>query len=558
MAEVPKNQNIEKILATHFNEDLAKAADKLCPELASLTRLPQRLVRFEDDPCEYFGVRAIDGPSLEELPDIRLARGGKIILDFGLHMVGRIKFTLTAHGLNVDAPCRLRAIFGETPSDVSGGMEDVRTWISTSWLPDEVINIDHLPHTLVMPRRHACRYVRFDIIDTSPKFSVSFSDVSFETVSSVRAEQAIEKVDFKDPLLNLIDHVSISTLRDCMQNVFEDGPRRDRRLWIGDLRLQALTNYCTFKDYNLVKRCILMVAALIREDGSLPACVFHYPALRPATDYIVDYDALFAVTVCEYVEASGDLQTGHDLWATVCSCLQRAVSHVNTKTYVFDLHQGEGWKFLDWKENLDRSAGLHGLLIFCLKATNRLAEMLMQEPPCVDLVEKLSKAAWTFYKTDLGVVVSGPEREVSIASAAWLVLADVFPREVSKSCLENALQHVDCVKPSTPYLWHYLCEALISVGLFERTVEVLKSYWGGMIHAGADTFWESFDPQDSRFSPYGDVKNNSFCHAWSCTPSYLLRMRMRGQLGASGSMSTMQAYDAAWLELGRKPTSAKS
>lgn len=29
---------------------------------------------------------------------------------------------------------------------------------------------------------------------------------------------------------------------DCMQSVFEDGPKRDRRLWLGDLRLQALAS----------------------------------------------------------------------------------------------------------------------------------------------------------------------------------------------------------------------------------------------------------------------------------------------------------------------------
>ena len=27
-----------------------------------------------------------------------------------------------------------------------------------------------------------------------------------------------------------------------MQDVFEDGPKRDRRLWLGDLRLEALAN----------------------------------------------------------------------------------------------------------------------------------------------------------------------------------------------------------------------------------------------------------------------------------------------------------------------------
>ena len=46
-----------------------------------------------------------------------------------------------------------------------------------------------------------------------------------------------------------------------MQTSFEDGPRRDQRLWVGDLRLQALTNYVTYKANDLVKRCLYLFAA---------------------------------------------------------------------------------------------------------------------------------------------------------------------------------------------------------------------------------------------------------------------------------------------------------
>ena len=41
-----------------------------------------------------------------------------------------------------------------------------------------------------------------------------------------------------------------------------------------------------------------------------------------------------------------------------------------------------------------------------------------------------------------------------------------------------------------------------------------------MIEKGADTFWEAFMPGDDKLSPYGDFRINSYCHAWSCGPSY--------------------------------------
>ena len=54
-------------------------------------------------------------------------------------------------------------------------------------------------------------------------------------------------------------------------------------------------------------------------------------------------------------------------------------------------------------------------------------------------------------------------------------------------------------------------------------MDEMKRYWGEMIHDGADTFWELYNPFNKYESPYGSVAVNSFCHAWSCTPTYFLR-----------------------------------
>ena len=46
-----------------------------------------------------------------------------------------------------------------------------------------------------------------------------------------------------------------------------------------------------------------------------------------------------------------------------------------------------------------------------------------------------------------------------------------------------------------------------------------------MVAAGADTVCEVYDPDHPLSSSYGDIHINSFCHAWSCTPVYFLRVR---------------------------------
>ncbi|KAL2783025.1 Six-hairpin glycosidase-like protein [Aspergillus keveii] len=542
-----------EIISNHERLGVNPSFEAITAKIPSIlhrwSRTPQQIISFlpTQEPS-FFGVcPSLSEHAIFDLPSLTWGRGADFILDFGIHMVGYVSFLLTSSGEHMDAPCRLRLTFGESPLDVTMGMEGVKTWISTAWLPDEVMNIDECPQEVPLTRRYAFRYVRVEVIDTSPKFEVSFSNVKCECVSAISQDHRIEAIDFDDQLLADIDHVSISTLRDCMQSVFEDGPRRDRRLWIGDLRLQAQANYSTLRDFDLVKRCIFQFAAVAREDGSIPACLFHTPRLAPSTDYIVDYDALFGVIVHDYVVASGDLETGYTLWSTVLNCVNRALAHVNPETYVFEMERHTGFKFLDWAKGLDKSAGCHGLLMFCLRAINKLAQQLGKEPPFTNIVRNMAEAATTFLRD--GLFVSGPENQISYASAAWLVLSEAFPHSIARKALLVTINHPAAVKPLTPYLWHYVCEALVLVGCYDECIELIKGYWGGMVKAGADTFWEAYDAEDPQASPYGDVRNNSFCHAWSCTPAYFLRGPLWAKIGGrvTGTV-TMGELDDRWVE----------
>ena len=58
-----------------------------------------------------------------------------------------------------------------------------------------------------------------------------------------------------------------------------------------------------------------------------------------------------------------------------------------------------------------------------------------------------------------------------------------------------------------------------------EALELIQWYWGGMIREGADTFWEIYNPSNPTLSPYGSLLVHSYCHAWSCTPSWFLRAR---------------------------------
>jgi alpha-L-rhamnosidase len=511
-------------------------AEALTPTLHEWTERPLGTVTFKLDSTAFFQCRAVPQHTVEELSKLAWGKGDEFTLDFGSHRVGYFSFHCGIQGANADAPARLRLTFGEIPFDVMEDIQPCKSWISTSWVPDETINVDWCPADVDMARRYSFRYIRVQVLDTSAKFKVTFQNIRVRAVSAIDPSAAMPSFRTQDAQLNRIDEVSIITLRDCMQTVFEDGPRRDRRLWLGDLRLQALTNYCTYRNFPLVRRCLYLFAAMPLENGAVPACVFEKPVAKGSSDYIVDYDALFGSVVYDYTRESGDLDTAHDLWDTILQSMKSILSYIDASGR-FDSTLGEAWAFLDWKPELHKDAGMHGLAIFCCKAVNSFARLLDKPPPYEDVVSKMTAAALTFYSKEHSVFVSGPDAQVSWASNAWMALAGVLPAEQCKKALLATLVHPDAVKPLTPYLFHYFAEALAVSGAEVECLALMKDYWGGMVEAGADTFWECYDPNDARASPYGDCHNNSYCHAWSCTPSYLLRKVLKDYLVRSGQVA---------------------
>jgi hypothetical protein len=128
-----------------------------------------------------------------------------------------------------------------------------------------------------------------------------------------------------------------------------------------------------------------------------------------------------------------------------------------------------------------------------------------------------------FWDEGQQLFVSGPDRQVSWATQVWMILARVFPQEQCRKLILHTIEVNPQVKMVSPYMYHHFIDALIRSGEEKRALEEMKRYWGGMIEDGADTFWEVYNPDNKNESPYGSLAANSFCHAWSCTPTYFLR-----------------------------------
>ena len=450
--------------------------------------------------------------------------GDSVILDFGVYVTGRFAFSITGEGRGVDSPARLRLTFGETPCEVAEPLDQYKGGLSRAWLQDEIINIDVLPATVRLPRRYSFRYVKIEVVAVSPNYKARLGNVEATAVTSAGKNQR-PLPEGTPELLRRIDEASLNTLRNCMQTVFEDGPKRDRRLWIGDVRLQALANYDTFRNNDLVKRCLYLFAGLPREDGLLPACVFEQPKALRGHEYIIDYAALYPALLVDYTRATGDTTTARDLWPAARRQIE-ILDQYAAQDGLFAAPKGS-WVFVDWKDGLDRTAAMHAIFVYSLRQGVELARVTGAKTEAAYYAQRIEQltasARKAFYDPALGVFVSGPKRQVSWATQAWMVLSGIASPSEGAAALRAAQASPEAVRPGGPYLYHYFVEAMIRCGLKAEALGVLQSYWGGMVNAGADTFWEVYDPANPMLSPYGDPLINSYCHAWSCTPAWLLR-----------------------------------
>lgn len=448
--------------------------------------------------------------------------GDIILLDIGEHAVGHFSFAFDKVDVFVDAPVCLIIKFGEDMREINDDFSRYNGVLSKTWLQEEIINLD-FPQKITMPRRYACRYIKITVERTTRP--IRLFDFSFRASTSADIS-VLESANTEDALLNKIDLVATNTLKECMQTFFEDGPKRDRRLWIGDLRLEALTNYYTFNNLEIVKRCLYLFAAgKCNELGFLPSFVYETPYYHSGATHIEDYALLYVVSVCDYFEHTGDMDVVNDLLGICKSQLESFRTTLDENSIVT---RQDGWfAFIDWCPGLECITALQGVYLYTLGRFGELLKAIGDEEckKYSTLISEIRSASkkYLYNGIECAFINALDNNQRSVHSQVWMILGGVITGEEAKELLLSCLDNKEYKQPVTPYMRHYVIEAMLKLGMKREAVEYLKKFWGGMVELGADTFWEAYIPDDLDFSPYNDRMINSLCHAWSCTPSYFIR-----------------------------------
>jgi hypothetical protein len=529
-----------------------RAAGFLHPLAASpLLRLPRRggaLERAADD-----ALPAFRHEHLRARAPLHLEPGASRLVDFGEELVGH----LTVQG---DGPLRVTLAPGE--SELEARDFDERT--ENPLRPAGLVSAG----TWRDARRSALRYVSARNDGVAP-VTIEVGLDAFEVALESRGEFRCA-----DPLLEQIYTVARRTVLRCTHDFVEDGPKRDRLLWLGDLAATADVFGLGIGDLRPLRRSLLLAASVQLRNGALPGVCPH-----PNDLVLADYVPLWIVAARDYVTHSGDLDTAALLLPTIRRAVQYLTERIGPEGLVGPEEETDWWVFLDWdrREPFGSPVEKRGYVVVlslmtaaALDAGSDVAGWLGREregatwrTQAATLREHVSERAWN---DDVRAVVDwvrGGERtrHVSRFTNAWALLAGLGDA-ARRAAMADLLAHpAGRAEPTTTgYGQAYNVAALFEARHPEVALALVRRYWGSMLERGATTFWESFDPEEDRATEldlYGRRYGVSRCHGWSgaiagTLVKYVLGVSIREPGGRRVSLRP-QLGNLAWAE-GAVPT----
>ncbi len=329
-----------------------------------------------------------------------------------------------------------------------------------------------------------------------------------------------------DESLNQIWAVARHTQINCALDAFVDCPSREQAQWWGDARVQAKVTQYAFGDSTLLARGIEMVAQSQMPDGTLSPI--------PPTDC----DIRLPDFMLTWIETLWDhhFQTGETALVEKCLPVAKRLFEF------FAGHEGVGgligafhglWVFLDWADlhKADYSGVLNILYLQGFRTMSRLCRLVGDGASADAFAAKAERLTTTledkFFDPDARLFRDGwdpasGERadKVSQHMNAWAILLGLKPESHPSMAKEVLLKGAKAkrgkIVTASPFGYAYILQALFQSGLKAEAMEIMAEKWGGMLDAGATTFWE------------GWVNTSSRCHAWAASPLYLLSQQVLG------------------------------
>jgi alpha-L-rhamnosidase len=434
----------------------------------------------------------------------RLSPGASVVLDFGRELHGGVRFDAPATSTGQVAAVRVR--FGESVSEAMGSPNNdhaIHDWdTQIAWMGRTEIG------------ETGFRFVRVDVTDESPILSLR----QILAVFLYHPLEYLGSFTCSDPLLNQIWQVGAYTVHLCMQDHVWDGIKRDRLVWIGDLHPEARVIGAVFGKQEIVQQTL----DYQRDRTPLPQWM----------NGISSYSLWWILIQQDWYLQWGDcsyLMTQKDYLIELLSLIAGKLD-VQGKEHL------DGGRFLEWPTSSDPTAidaGLQALTVLALRAGAKLCAAL----------GKTDAAAGAHAAADFAAGALLPVTYSKQANALLVLAGLADAEQVNKESLA-----LDPHQGLSTFYGYYILQARALAGDYDGCLDLIRTYWGGMLTLGATTFWEGFELDwlenasriDELTAPgqvdvhqsYGDWcykgLRHSLCHGWAAGPTAWLMEHVLG------------------------------
>lgn len=427
-----------------------------------------------------------------------------LLLDFGRELHGGVR--LDAPTTGTGRPARIRVRFGESVSEAMGTpnndhtIHDFDTW--AAWMGHTEIGCTGF------------RFVRIDLMDTETSLTLRHVDAVF----LYRPLEYLGSFECSDERLNRIWQTGAYTVHLCMQDHVWDGIKRDRLVWIGDLHPEAMVISSVFGAHDIVP----LSMDYVRDRTPMPGWM----------NGISSYSLWWIILQYDWYRYHGKRAYLDDQREYLLGLLDQIQSRIDIE----GRERLDGHRFLEWPTSEDTTAidaGLQALTVLALRSGASLCRLL-KEP------EAAARAASAADRATACPVVP----TVSKQANALAVLAQ---RADATETNERLLSQ-DPFQGLSTFYGYYLLQARTRAGDHQGCLDLIRTYWGGMLDMGATTFWEGFEVDwmensgriDEPVPPgmrdiHADFGNwcykglrHSLCHGWAAGPTAWLMEHVLG------------------------------
>lgn len=446
-----------------------------------------------------------------------------LLLDFGRELQGGIRIVTGQYPSG--KPVRIRVRFGESASEAMCEIDGINGACNDHAIRDMEIILPWLG--TLETGNSGFRFVRIDLLDMDTELQLKevnaymvYRDIPYE--GSFRSS---------DSRLDSIWMTGAYTVHLNLQNYLTEGVKRDRLVWVGDLHPEVMT-VCSVFGYN---DAVPLSLDLSRDTNPLPAWM----------NGISSYSIWWLLIQRDWYMHTGDLKYLAGQKEYLAGLLDMLISKVGED----GTEHLDGGRFLDWPSEPNRKAvdaGLHSLMVMAMDAGAGLCDILGESSRakrCRRTLELLKKSSGAASWLE-GLSRDNPSSPGNKQAAALMTLSGEVP--AAEAC-DKCIMSGGAAGFSTFY-GYYMLEAMAAAGRYSEAMDMIRSYWGGMLDLGATTFWEDFDlswkdnaaridslvPEGKKdvHRDYGGYCykgfRHSLCHGWASGPTSWLSRHVLG------------------------------